>query len=309
MTDRFTSQNLQHFCDQFKLDFNSLSKAFHSHYYPIICKIDQLLDAHKKKQSEELTKSLIIGINAAQGAGKTTMSELLKRVLKHSFQRNVLVVSLDDFYLSQQLRSKLAETEHPLFKTRGVPGTHDVHAAIDFFNQITSSNNKSSMKVPRFDKSADNPVDKSQWAELEGKVDIVIFEGWCIGATAIDQNSLVKPINRLEKNQDQACTWRKSWNQKLAQDYQKLFQSIDYLIYLAAPDWPTVIKWRKQQEKRLRLSLNSTDKQESLMSDAQLDEFMLHFERLTKACFTEMPKKADITIELDNNRMPLNPIS
>ena len=42
---------------------------------------------------------------------------------------NVVVLSLDDFYLTRDERNALARTVHPMLQVRGVPGTHDIQFA------------------------------------------------------------------------------------------------------------------------------------------------------------------------------------
>jgi len=76
-----------------------------------------------KKKGE----TLILGLSGGQGSGKTTVVGILKIILKKYFKRKTHVSSIDDFYKTLEERNKISSTKHPLFKTRGVPGTHDTN--------------------------------------------------------------------------------------------------------------------------------------------------------------------------------------
>ena len=78
-------------------------------------------------------KTLFLGLSGGQGAGKTTITKIFKIILKKFFKRRVLVISIDDFYKTSKERSKMAYNVHPLFSTRGVPGTHDINLAKKLF--------------------------------------------------------------------------------------------------------------------------------------------------------------------------------
>jgi len=69
-------------------------------------------------------RPFVLGIAGAQGSGKSTIA----RALAARFGCPVL--SLDDLYLDGAARQRLAETVHPLLRTRGVPGTHDGAAGL-----------------------------------------------------------------------------------------------------------------------------------------------------------------------------------
>ena len=83
---------------------------------------------YKKKK-----KTLFLGFSGGQGSGKTTVAKILKIILKKFFKRKIYISSIDDFYKTLEDRNKMAHTIHPLFKTRGVPGTHDINLIKKFF--------------------------------------------------------------------------------------------------------------------------------------------------------------------------------
>ena len=86
-------------------------------YLPICEKIYQ--DYKKDK------KIKIIGLTGGQGAGKSTITQIIKLVLNHKYNLKVTYFSIDDFYKTLRERTQLSKDIHKLFKTRGVPGTHD----------------------------------------------------------------------------------------------------------------------------------------------------------------------------------------
>ena len=77
---------------------------------------------------------LFLGFSGGQGSGKTTVAGIIKIILKKFFNRRIHVSSIDDFYKTLEERNKMSYRIHPLFKTRGVPGTHDINLIKNFFS-------------------------------------------------------------------------------------------------------------------------------------------------------------------------------
>ena len=105
-------------------------------------------------------KTLFLGFSGGQGSGKTTVTRILKIILKKFFKRKIYVSSIDDFYKTLKDRNKMSYAIHPLLKTRGVPGTHDINLIKKFFNFLKRRNFKK-FKSPKFDKSIDDRKKKS----------------------------------------------------------------------------------------------------------------------------------------------------
>ena len=240
---------------------------------------------------------VIIGLNGAQGSGKSTTSRLLASMLMHLFGKRVLHLSIDDLYYSKAQRSELAQQVHPLLKTRGVPGTHNVELGIELFKSIKSGMN-SILTVPVFDKATDDLLDEANWQRLDNSVDIVLFEGWCVGAVAQEPEALDTPLNSLEALSDSDMRWRKYVNQQLAQRYQGLFSYIDYLIMLKVPDMESVLEWRTLQETKLQQCLADSAQ---TMSKGEIKRFIQYFERITRHSLTEMPGRADVALEINSS--------
>ena len=150
---------------------------------------------HQKKANTPI----VIGINGAQGSGKSTLADLLVFLFQHDHLK-ATSLSLDDFYLTFQDRVKLAERIHPLFVTRGAPGTHDIELATNTLHQLL--NNDGTTRIPRFNKAADNRLPAKQWDSVTGPLDIIVIEGWCLGAEPQDKSTLLHPINDLEEQLD-----------------------------------------------------------------------------------------------------------
>lgn len=267
-----------------------VTSRFDNVYLPLAAWI---ADKHKKN-------TLVIGINGAQGSGKSTLSKILKSLLYHGFGKTTFILSIDDLYLSKQRRLKLAQNVHKLLNVRGVPGTHDVELGINIFNEIKSGKHARCLYIPIFDKAQDDLLPESEWRPVSDTVDIILFEGWCVGSLPQQEHELDNAINELERKEDQNGKWRTYVNQQLNGRYSDLFGYIDYLIMLQVPGMDSVFEWRKLQEKKLeeqcRLNGQSTEK---IMSDEQVEEFIMYYERITRHTLNEMPNRADVLLKLD----------
>lgn len=254
--------------------------------------IKQFWEPLAKSIAERSERPLIVGINGAQGSGKSTLADCLKFILEteHSFKAEIL--SLDDFYYSKEKRSELAKSVHPLLQTRGAPGTHDVDAILETFALIKAQSTNE-ISWPRFSKANDDRNDSPNTASLP--IDVVLFEGWCVGAKAQEPEELEEPINELERSVDDNGNWRRYVNESLSMSYQLAFQQIDLLVMLQVPSWQSVIEWRLLQEQKLRDSTNGG------MTDNKVREFTQYFERLTRHQLATLPEVADVLIKLDES--------
>ena len=238
---------------------------------------------------------LLVGINGAQGSGKTTLCRFLEILLP---ERGLAAttLSLDDLYLSRAERAQAAADHHPLFATRGVPGTHDVERGMAILDRLMAGK---SADVPVFDKARDERAGARR--HVEGPVDVVLFEGWCVGAAPQSAAELREAVNALERGEDPEGTWRREVNRRLATDYAELFARIDLLMMLKVPDFATVRDHRRLQESKLG-AINPGGP--AVMDDAALDRFLAHYQRLTEHMLAEMPARADILIEIGSDQRP-----
>jgi D-glycerate 3-kinase len=245
----------------------------------------------------------IIGINGSQGSGKSTLADYLCTMLSERFELRCVSLSLDDFYLTKLERQQLANKVHPLLVTRGVPGTHDIPLALETIAKLVAGTTET--VIPRFDKSRDDRMPLEQWDSISGPVDIIVFEGWCVGAQAQTEEPLIEPLNSLEAERDADGVWRRTVNQALAGEYQRLFGLLDQLIMLQAPSFETVFNWRLEQEEKMlaRLGNAATKKQhQGIMTASQIGEFIAHYQRITEHSLGEMPPRTDHLFKLDSQR-------
>lgn len=256
--------------------------------------------AEKQEKSEKTT---ILGINGAQGSGKSTLADLLAYLFRENYRLNVVVLSIDDFYLTRQQREVLSKSVHPLLITRGVPGTHDISLAINVIHSLCDTG--TTTFIPRFDKATDNRVAEQNWDKVSAKTDIIILEGWCLGAEQQAEENLMEPINRLETEEDPDASWRKYVNRQLGGLYQDLFNMIDTWIMLKAPSFDCIYQWRLEQENKLRNSLSNatsgTD-DNKVMDDSAVKRFIQHYQRITEQLLDTLPGKVDYLYEMDKDR-------
>ncbi|HJO35341.1 MAG TPA: hypothetical protein QF361_03860 [Gammaproteobacteria bacterium] len=233
---------------------------------------------------------LLVGINGAQGAGKSTLCQLLQVVLEAGLGLRVAVLSIDDVYLTHAERQRLAREVHPLLAVRGVPGTHDVALAISLLDRLAALRPGERLALPSFDKGRDDRRPPAQWPEVTGPVDIILFEGWCVGASAQPAAALATPINALEAEEDADGRWRSYVNAQLQGPYADLFDRLQRLILLQVPGWEKVHEWRCQQEQGLPA--------EQRMDAEQVRRFIAFYERLTRHMLATLPTQADVCLRL-----------
>ena len=242
---------------------------------------------------------LIVGLAGGQGSGKTTISSILSLILKKYFKLKVFKISIDDFYKTKKQREILSKDKHSLLLTRGVPGTHDIKIMLDFFRKIKTKNFKS-LKLPKFNKANDDRYKKKHWYKLKSRPDVVIFEGWCVGAKPQSLRLLKKPINALEKAYDKSLKWRRFVNLQLKTNYKKLYSQLDSLLYLKVKNFNLLKKWRIKQEEKLWLKSKSR-KNLKIMNKKEVINFMQTYQRITEQMFKDAPKYSSIIMNLNKN--------
>lgn len=270
------------------------AEALPSDYWQIVDRWWAPLAEEIARRASERT-SLIVGINGAQGSGKSTLCRFLELLLKDR-GLHAVALSLDDLYLTRSERTALAQEVHPLLATRGVPGTHSIDRGGAILDAVRA---RRSFAIPRFDKALD---DRCPQDELVNEpVDVLLFEGWCVGAMQQPQAALADPINVLETQEDAAGTWRRFVNNALAGGYAELFSQLDLLVLLRVPDFEAVRRNRALQEGKLRARDPDAP---GIMDEKALERFLAHYERLTRWMLVEMPSRADIVIEIDHHQRP-----
>lgn len=253
------------------------------------------IDRRRQRQNGD---TLVVGVSGAQGSGKTTFRRCAEILLREHFGLKVRGFSIDDLYLTRAERQDLARQVHPLFLTRGVPGTHDVRLGCDLIRDLRNAGPPSVIPIPSFDKSLDDRAPKEAWPVHRGPVDIVLFEGWCVGAEPQQASTLVEPVNVLEAIEDPDAVWRTRVNDHLRGPYRSLFEPIDELIFFAVPGFDQVRDWRWRQEQKLARDFPDAP---GLMTREQIETFVLHYERLTCHMLETLPRTASVVCELDTD--------
>ena len=264
-----------------KLTSKKFSKSYICKYIlPIIQYIDK---THDKK----------FIISGSQGSGKSTLSKLIKIIIEKTSSKKVMLLSIDDYYLSKMDRYNISQQIHPLLMTRGVPGTHNIKKLKEHLGQFKKKHFP--IITPTFNKLKD---DISKKNKVFNKADILILEGWCCGAKPIENKFLKINLNKVEKELDKDFKWRKYYNSKLKNEYQQIFKTFDRIIYLQPLSFQFVLKWRYAQEKN---NAKKT-KTKNFMNKNTTKNFILYYEKLTKWMIKNMPDKADMLIKVDNEQ-------
>ena len=245
----------------------------------------------------EKKRPYFVGLAGGQGTGKTTISSLIRIILIKYFRLNVFRISIDDFYKTRKERINLSKRVHPMLLTRGVPGTHDINMMLNFFRNSKSKKFKR-LKLPTFNKAIDDRFNKKKWYDLKKRPDVIIFEGWCVGAKSEKNNTLKKTINSMEKIKDQKQVWRKYVNHQLKSKYKNLYSQLNCLIFLKAKNFSLLQKWRLKQERKLGVKSKVKSK---IMSKADVLNFMQTYQRITQNMFRNMPKYASVIFNLNSN--------
>lgn len=243
-------------------------------------------------------KPLIVGINGAQGSGKSTLCAFLE-VLLEEHGLTAATLSLDDLYLGRADRQRLAGEVHPLFATRGVPGTHAPARGLAIFDDLAAGRD---LVLPRFDKGTDEPASVTE--RVAGPVDVLLFEGWCVGCPPQADADLLQPVNQLEHDEDLDGVWRSVANIWLKGDYARLFARLDLLVMLAVDGFDAVLANRQRQEDKLRAARPDAP---GLMDRAALLRFCQHYERLTRHMLAVLPEQADIVFRIGPDQVPQEP--
>jgi D-glycerate 3-kinase len=233
-------------------------------------------------------------ISGSQGIGKTTLVSILKNNIIKYYKKKVLTLNLDDYYLSKKERIKLSKTKHPLFITRGVPGTHNIKKLRKNINDFDKS--KYPITIPIFDKLKDDV--SSKFRQEIGINNILLLEGWCCGCPPIKKIFLNKNINKIEQEEDKKNIWRSYYNNKLKNEYKDMFQTFDKTIFLKAPSFKYVLNWRSKQERMNK----SVDRRKRKMNNKEMLNFISHYEKITKWMFRELSKNADVVLRINTKQ-------
>ena len=262
-------------------------------FMPVLEEILRRVSAHQG--------TFVIGVSGSQGSGKSTLAALFVRLMRAMLGLRCINLSIDDFYLTHADRQQLAQNVHPLLATRGVPGTHDVALAMETIAALKKSG---TVAIPRFDKAVDDRQPTECWPVIQAPVDVIVLEGWCLSIGAQEAADLQQPVNALEAEEDKDGSWRRYVNAAIRNEYQDLYALVDYLVMLKAPGFGKVYEWRQNQEHKLEESYRQQGPgaDHRIMSPAQLQRFVQHYERVTRHGLETLPQKADVVFQLTDRQ-------
>ncbi|HET9373038.1 MAG TPA: hypothetical protein VFO19_22405 [Vicinamibacterales bacterium] len=188
-------------------------------------------------------RPFVVGLQAPQGAGKTTLSKHVLALLP-SLGLTGLSVSVDDFYLTreEQVRLAAANPGNPYLEHRGYPGTHDVALGERTLAELRALGAGATTRVPVYDKSQHggrgDRAPAAEWREIAGPVDVVILEGWMLGFEPVPEATITDA--RLVHS-----------NRALAA-YDRWHRLLDAFVVLRAIDPRFVLKWRVEAEDAMK---------------------------------------------------------
>ena len=287
-------------CDSFESMSPVHQRRIYQYYLPVYFWLRLQLMAHRNQTDKQ--GPLIVGISAPQGCGKSTLCEQVEALFA-SEGFTAASISTDDFYLTrdQQIAVASANPGNPLLEMRGNAGTHDLELGSRTLSALKGAQTRESMvSLPRYDKSAyqgkGDRAPASSWPQLQGPVDIVLFEGWGLGfspigataAAAVDPH-LVPVDAALEK-------YKAAWD-----------DAVDVWFVVKVGDPEYAYKWRLQAERAMR------NKGKPAMTDEQVvafvDRFMPAYRAYLPGLYSQGPTTGGggrvLVVEVDANREPV----
>ncbi|KAH0544304.1 hypothetical protein FGG08_001567 [Glutinoglossum americanum] len=274
------------------------------------------LQAHRQETYESYVDPppLFLGINGVQGVGKTTLVSAIATILlspPHCLP--TVVLSIDDLYLTHASQVLLASSNplNPLVQHRGEPGTHDIALGLSLFSALKAHQR---VKIPAYDKSAfsgqGDRTDERAWEEVNvpgnmAKIQVVIFEGWCVGFRAAGTEEL-----RQKWEDAGRCQIGTLWKHRLVdlefvndrlREYDLLTDSLDALIHIDAENTQYVYDWRREQEAALRAGKGAgmTDEQVIKFVDGYYPAYELFSDALRRGVFEGKGKQLRIIVGKD----------
>ncbi|KAI1125087.1 P-loop containing nucleoside triphosphate hydrolase protein [Nemania abortiva] len=277
------------------------------------------IQAHRERTQDDhgVRRPFVLGLSGLQGSGKSTWASSLAKVLSDSHHLKTIVLSLDDLYLphAELVRLREANPNNKLYCNRGQPGTHDEVLAKQFFDDLL---NGKDVALPRFDKSRFNGegdrVPENEWEMVpsEPPLDVLIFEGWCVGfqslsdadlearwSAARDTASSSINSDSVERAPIASTTVLATYSLediKLLNDNLKRYNDtfmgprhFDFLIHLDTDRLSNVYRWRIQQEEALRATKGTgqTDEQVIAFVQVYMPAYELYLERLQTEAFVQ----------------------
>ncbi len=234
----------------------------------------------------------LLMLSGAQGIGKSTA---IDAVLKA--KPRVCALGIDDFYLTKSDRLRLARDVHPLFETRGPPGTHDLPLLHETLDRLQNAGPETIVRLPVFSKRDDDRLAESEWRSWRGRPDVILLEGWLMGALPDENAPHDAPMNDVE-TEDPDGIWRGFQETYLRIAYARLWDRANGFCHLKAPAFEAVLNWRIQQEAG---NLGVSEDDLPFERRAWVARFIQHYERITRRMLAGQ-HRAGFEIRLDRSR-------
>ncbi len=207
-----------------------------NYYLPLFFHLHKQLTAYGQP-------GFIVGINAPQGGGKSTLTSYLVQLFDWSGLRAV-TLSIDDFYLTRAEQLRLASDfpDNPYLQQRGYPGTHDVALGAEILSRLKQAEPGGRQLLPRYDKSQHqgqgDRADPALWPEITLPVDIVMVEGWMLGFQPVAPQAVTDPhLQQINQLLEQYTAWH---------------SQLDSFVYIRPDDPAHVLEWRSEAEERMK---------------------------------------------------------
>jgi D-glycerate 3-kinase len=252
----------------------------------------------------EKNRPVVFGIFGLQGTGKTTLTAVLKFLLKAN-SINAMGFSIDDIYKTHADRKELQKSQ-PNLIYRGPPGTHDIDLGLlvlrEIKTRISTSENPQErpIAIPRFDKSLHGGSGDRIQPEFIHGVDVVLFEGWFVGLQPIPEECFERPNLPPPLVTDADRDFARQCNRELA-NYLPLWQEIDKLWVILPEDYTDSKFWRAEAEAKT-ISLGKPG-----MDDDRISAFVDYFWRslhpeLFIPPLLATPNAVDSIVHIDRDR-------
>jgi D-glycerate 3-kinase len=188
-------------------------------------------------------------------SGKSYLTSLLPDHLSTHHALRLVIMSLDDYYLTHadQIKLRDAKPTNPLLSGRGPAGTHDLSLLSQSLNQLADNNSENAkpVQLATYDKSkyAGEGDRAEDTVTVTGPIDVVIFEGWMNGFASL-------PAEQLRSRYDKAAedsTVRnyplqvlEEINRNLKAYEEQCWRHIDCFVQIEPVELSYVWTWREQ---------------------------------------------------------------
>lgn len=263
---------------------------------------------------------MIVGLQGPQGSGKTTVTQGVQANLERQGKRTA-VLSIDDFYLPHAKLEELKQLypNNKLLHGRGQPGTHDMPLGTKILSQLKDSKDGTTIRLPIFDKSKfEGEGDRlDETVNVVTPIDVVIFEGWCMGFYPIPTDALEELYQAAKNGRaiasgGKAPFFTKHSLESLQQintimaKYLDWYRLIDAFVILRPQSLFDVFAWRLQAEHAMK------SKGKPGMTDDQVHDFVARY-MPGYEIFGDGPRREDapwmgkgIILDIDKERNLIN---